>query len=51
MAKRKVEWSDLITEINEALSDVDGEFLEDIANRVLSGKVEYEEDGVFTVTS
>ena len=38
---------ELINEIKEILSESSGEFIADIANRVLTKKVEYIEDGFF----
>jgi hypothetical protein len=40
---------EVIQDIAEALGQADGEFIEDIANRVISGRVEYVEDSLFEV--
>ena len=40
----------VIDEIREVLCQAEGEFVQDIANRVLSKQVTYKEDGFFTCT-
>lgn len=46
--KRTISGDELIQEITEVLRQGDGEFIEDIANRVLVTQVTYLEDGFFT---
>lgn len=47
--KRTIDFQQLCTEISETLAEVDGESLADLANKVLSYKVTYEGDSLFTV--
>ena len=41
---------EVIKAISEVLSEADGDFIQDIAGRVLSGDVEYRGDSIFNVT-
>jgi hypothetical protein len=47
MAKRTLTADELISEITDILHGNDGEFIEDIANQILSHKVTYIEDSLF----
>jgi len=38
----------VINEISEVLREFDGKFIQKIANQVLTNKVEYQEDSIFT---
>ena len=40
---------EVIQDIAEALAQADGEFIQEIANQVISGRVEYVEDSLFEV--
>ena len=47
---RQVKSADeVIQDIAEALAEADGEFIQEIANQVISGRVEYVEDSLFEV--
>jgi hypothetical protein len=46
---RTIDFQQLCTEIAEHLAELDGEALADFANKVLSDRVTYEGDGMFTV--
>jgi hypothetical protein len=48
---RTLDFQNLCTEIAETLAEMDGEDLADLANKILSAKVTYEGDSIFTVTS
>ena len=39
---------EIIQDISDTLASADGEFIEEIANRVLTRKVKYEGDSMFT---
>jgi len=40
--------AEVIQEVADTLAQADGEFIEEIANRVLTRKVKYEGDSMFT---
>jgi hypothetical protein len=46
---RTIDFQQLCTEISETMAEMDGEQLADLANKVLSDKVTYEGDSLFTV--
>jgi hypothetical protein len=46
---RTIDFQQLCTEIAEHLAELDGEALADLANKVLSDRVTYDGDSVFTV--
>lgn len=48
---REIRTADEVIEmIAEVLCEADGQFIEDIANKILSNRVEYIEDSLFEVT-
>lgn len=47
--KRTIDFQQLCTEISETMSEMDGEQLADLANKVLFNTVTYEGDSLFTV--
>lgn len=46
---RTVDFQQLCTEIAEAMAEMEGDVLADLANKVLSDRVTYEGDSVFTI--
>lgn len=48
---REIRTADEVIEmIAEVLNEADGQFIEDIANKIVSARVEYIEDSLFEVT-
>ena len=49
MAKRTITVDELISEMTEIMYQTEGEYLEEVANQVMGGKVTYLEDSMFEV--
>ena len=47
--KRTLSTSEVISEMTEILQNTEGEYIEDVANSVLGGKVTYLEDDLFQI--
>jgi len=48
--QRTLDIDALLQELTEVLAQTDGEFIAEICNRVMTEKVEYNGDSVFTLT-